>query len=222
MNHNATSRAKYIILLVITGIVQLACIISAALIWYGLLPFEQVFFMIPLGVGGVLLAADAVLITGIIKAPKRLKTASINAEPEPVQGSPAPLPAQPPISKSGHTEYLHAWDKLDLADETILLTTEKKLSIRYYSDGKMRSATIDRYPAIIGRSASRATIIIDESSVSREHVRIEREDDGFYISNMSTSNGTLLGNVLIEGRTLLRNGDTLKLGRVEILIIIEE
>jgi len=221
MNDGVSSRARNTVLLIITIIVQLACIVSAALIWHGLLPFEQAYFVIPLGIGGVFLAVDTVLITVIMNTPKRPKTIRTKAEPEPAQSNPAPSPAQAPIPEGGHTEYLHAWDKVASSNETMLLTTEKKLSITYYSDGKLRSAAIDRYPAVIGRSTSRATVIIDESSVSREHVKIEREDDGFYALNLSTSNGTLLGNALLEGRTLLRHGDTLKLGRVEVLVNIE-
>jgi two-component system cell cycle response regulator len=65
----------------------------------------------------------------------------------------------------------------------------------------------------LGRS-NRASIPIDEISVSRIHARITREGDGRYgIEDLDSTNGTFVSGRRVVTREDLRSGDRIQLGR---------
>lgn len=83
--------------------------------------------------------------------------------------------------------------------------------------------------AILGRRASgTGGLIIDlvpfgaiQLGVSRRHAVIHREDDGYYITDLNSTNGTR-----INGRRILSNtpcrlssGDIIRLGRLNLLVL---
>jgi L-ascorbate metabolism protein UlaG (beta-lactamase superfamily) len=65
--------------------------------------------------------------------------------------------------------------------------------------------------AIIGRDKANA-VFIDDSRASREHSKITKEPDGFYISDMGSSNGTKVNEEKISIRKL-KQGDIITVGR---------
>jgi predicted component of type VI protein secretion system len=52
--------------------------------------------------------------------------------------------------------------------------------------------------------------------VSRQHAQIVRQRAGYYISDVGSSNGTLLNGVPLIAPTLLAQGDVLRLGTIEL------
>jgi pSer/pThr/pTyr-binding forkhead associated (FHA) protein len=68
----------------------------------------------------------------------------------------------------------------------------------------------------IGR-ATRADFIMDAPLVSRLHCRLEATADGLEVTDLSSTNGTFVNGRRIE-RARLKDGDRLRVGRVELSI----
>jgi signal transduction histidine kinase/CheY-like chemotaxis protein len=63
----------------------------------------------------------------------------------------------------------------------------------------------------IGRSPE-ADLCIVSDDVSRDHSRITGSDEGFFIEDLGSRNGTLLNGVFIEEQTPLKYGDKIRIG----------
>jgi pSer/pThr/pTyr-binding forkhead associated (FHA) protein len=68
----------------------------------------------------------------------------------------------------------------------------------------------------IGR-AKGADLIINAALVSRVHCRLEASKEGVAVTDLSSTNGTFVNGKRIE-RATLANGDTLRVGRVELTL----
>ena len=66
----------------------------------------------------------------------------------------------------------------------------------------------------IGRSATHNAIVIQEAFVSAEHALIQLYDNEYWISDLNSTNGTMVNGVRIEDETLLQSGDEIKIGSV--------
>lgn len=63
----------------------------------------------------------------------------------------------------------------------------------------------------VGRSYP-SDIVLDDVTVSREHVRISLEDHGFKIEDSGSLNGTYVNRVRVDS-VYLRNGDEIQIGK---------
>lgn len=68
----------------------------------------------------------------------------------------------------------------------------------------------------IGRSL-RAEICVDDDGVSRMHARIVRQDDGFFLDDLRSRNGTYVNGVRVVAPVRLTDGDKIHVGRGSIL-----
>ena len=86
-------------------------------------------------------------------------------------------------------------------------------------NGEVRDQTVDRFPCTIGRADSCGVQIL-ESSVSRNAAVITLENGVPYIEDLNGRNGTFHNDVrlLSSGKTRLRNGDVVNLGRAEVVV----
>lgn len=69
----------------------------------------------------------------------------------------------------------------------------------------------------IGRDATYSHVILNDGSVSRCHMRLELTEQGIVVSDLNTTNGSLINDHVIEeyeNRLPLNDGDTLTLGNV--------
>jgi DNA-binding winged helix-turn-helix (wHTH) protein len=73
--------------------------------------------------------------------------------------------------------------------------------------------------SIIGRDPG-ASVLIDDSSVSRRHARIIVSDEGATLEDLGSKNGTLLENTKVESVVPLSDGDVLKVGSIALTILI--
>jgi pSer/pThr/pTyr-binding forkhead associated (FHA) protein len=70
----------------------------------------------------------------------------------------------------------------------------------------------------IGRTADNAISFPNDSNVSRNHAQIQQMPDGFYVSDLGSSNGTAVNGVALTGPQKLQNGDFIILGNSSTVI----
>lgn len=58
------------------------------------------------------------------------------------------------------------------------------------------------------------TIVIQEAFVSSEHALIQLYNDQYWLSDLNSTNGTIVNGKQIENETLLQTGDQIKIGSV--------
>ena len=85
---------------------------------------------------------------------------------------------------------------------------------------------VDRKKFVIGRHSG-ADLSINNSSISRQHAKIERFGDIFVISDMDSTYGTSLNGIELTEPAALKDGDTIDLGgdggvKLEVELIAEE
>jgi DNA-binding winged helix-turn-helix (wHTH) protein len=69
---------------------------------------------------------------------------------------------------------------------------------------------------VLGRDKA-AAVCLDAASVSRHHARILVERDRATLEDLGSKNGTSLNGERVRGATELRDGDTVRLGHVQLL-----
>ena len=74
----------------------------------------------------------------------------------------------------------------------------------------------------IGRSSSCDLIIDNQPEISAQHCRLELSKRNLFIVDNDSTNKTYVNGVSINNRFLLKNGDTLGLGRAEYRIVFKE
>jgi hypothetical protein len=68
---------------------------------------------------------------------------------------------------------------------------------------------------VIGRSR-RCDIVLTDPNVSRQHAEVRRQDDGFMLIDLGSTNGTRLNRRDVK-QAVLRHGDRIELGTTELL-----
>lgn len=80
-----------------------------------------------------------------------------------------------------------------------------KLTIKR-QDGSYRELEWDKEVVTIGRDSAN-DLIIDHALASRRHARLEREESGFYVRDLNSTNGTYVNGQLIEDACMLHHQD---------------
>ena len=62
--------------------------------------------------------------------------------------------------------------------------------------------TLSRY--VVGKRKEYANLVVEDASVSRVHALIVREEDGYYLEDLNSLNGTFLNGVLLELKEKVR------------------
>ncbi len=65
--------------------------------------------------------------------------------------------------------------------------------------------------AIVGRTEG-ATVRLADTSISRQHASIRRENGGFWLVDLGSANGSYVNNVALTGPRILRDGDRVQFG----------
>lgn len=94
-----------------------------------------------------------------------------------------------------------------------------ELWLRYTDErGENKRVAVNDEIFTVGRHPENDLCISDER-LSREHLRIERFNDNFYVSDNRSSNGTTLNGARVGESVMIKNGDCLKLGDSQIIDI---
>jgi pSer/pThr/pTyr-binding forkhead associated (FHA) protein len=67
----------------------------------------------------------------------------------------------------------------------------------------------------IGREADN-DLVVDEDTVSGYHARLLNRDGAWWIEDLKSTNGTLVNDARIAGTKVLRSGDVIQMGRVQL------
>ena len=76
-------------------------------------------------------------------------------------------------------------------------------------------------PVIIGRGTS-CTITLQDVSTSRNHFKIFKQDDQYYIEDMASRNGTRVNDENIQQPTLLQDGDLITAGETTLCWSVDQ
>jgi pSer/pThr/pTyr-binding forkhead associated (FHA) protein len=79
--------------------------------------------------------------------------------------------------------------------------------------GESKRHPISSRVSYIGREEVNQVILPNEA-ISKKHAKLTFADGKFYIEDLSSSNGTFLNGTRVHTRTVLRNGDLIRLGAV--------
>jgi hypothetical protein len=64
--------------------------------------------------------------------------------------------------------------------------------------------------------------VIQDSAINKQHAQITREENGFYIEDLKSCNGTFVNNQRITTRTMLNRGDRITIGHCQIQFDVEK
>ena len=121
---------------------------------------------------------------------------------------------------------LYAEDAVDIPDERtrFLRAQSPSPSPALVSLQKDRCPDIalEQDHLILGKSRSQADIILPGDTISRKHARIERRTDGYYVTDLFSTNGTFLdGHRLESGQAVvLRDGAQLTFATLDYRVMI--
>lgn len=95
---------------------------------------------------------------------------------------------------------------------------EKPVPKLYTLDGRVvAQLTQDSY--LIGKRKTDVDMVLDDFSVSRIHARINREEDGTFLEDLNSTNGTFKNGIRLQPyeKKKLEEGDEIKIGKISFL-----
>ncbi len=90
--------------------------------------------------------------------------------------------------------------------------------LRFQHEGRDRVFTIADRPIVVGRSPD-SDLLLHHESISRQHARISRDEEGWTLRDLGSKNGSRV-NTFHVTEQLLRNGDRLDLGTIRMYVEI--
>jgi pSer/pThr/pTyr-binding forkhead associated (FHA) protein len=114
-----------------------------------------------------------------------------------------------PAEFEGTTEHSLSTDEIPAGDGLLLVKRGPGAGSRFVLDSPCTSA--GRHPE--------SDIFLDDVTVSRRHVEIVRQGNGFAVRDVGSLNGTYLNRERIESEQLLASGDELQIGRFKLVFL---
>lgn len=81
-------------------------------------------------------------------------------------------------------------------------------------DGQTRFVPLDGERISLGRSSAAELSFPDDTGLSRQHLALERDGDGWALRDLGSKNGTMLNGARINGRVPLKAGDRVAAGHL--------
>ena len=108
------------------------------------------------------------------------------------------------ISFGDAVEFKHHFETPDSKRASLVVTDMA---------GNARRIDLDIYGSFfVGRSEKQNNLSFDDEKLSRQHFVIEAGDDGFFITDLNSTNGTHLNGVAISNKRRLRDNDVITAG----------
>lgn len=107
----------------------------------------------------------------------------------------------------------------DNADEATTLLTGAMISNGIYclkpEDTNDDNILLTEFPFFIGKSGDKTHHTIEDSTVSRFHARIDREEEELWLTDLNSTNGTFLNGIRLMpfGRMRVNKGDSIVISR---------
>ena len=95
------------------------------------------------------------------------------------------------------------------------------MQISYQYQGKGHVKSLEKSAVIVGRPNSESEVDIDlspDTTVSRIHARLWREDDTSWIEDLGSRYGTTINGHGISGKQSLNEGDEVQIGQTILLV----
>ena len=90
--------------------------------------------------------------------------------------------------------------------------------LRFNHEGRDQVLTIGDRPVVIGRAPD-CDLLLQHESISRQHARISRDDEGWVLRDLGSKNGSRVNTFHVTDQ-LLRNGDRIDLGTIRMYVDI--
>jgi transcriptional regulator with PAS, ATPase and Fis domain len=104
----------------------------------------------------------------------------------------------------------------DAVDTSLHQDPHVQRGARFRRQLRIGNREIEAPRAVIG-SAKGVDVVIDEPTVSRLHAELEVRDDGIWVKDLGSTNGTFVGSVRIESARI-PDGVTLRLGAANVTV----
>ncbi|HEX2907599.1 MAG TPA: FHA domain-containing protein [Phototrophicaceae bacterium] len=88
---------------------------------------------------------------------------------------------------------------------------ERPILMIRHGDEPTQHIPITQDEVTIGRDEAACTIALPERQISRQHIRIYRERDQFYVQDLDSKNGSWLNGQPLKGSSELHDGDEVQL-----------
>jgi adenylate cyclase len=90
--------------------------------------------------------------------------------------------------------------------------------LRFHHEDRDQAFTIKDRPIVIGRAPD-CDLLLQHESISRQHARIARDDEGWVLRDLGSKNGSRVNTFHVNDQ-ILRNGDRLDLGTIRMYVEI--
>jgi predicted component of type VI protein secretion system len=101
------------------------------------------------------------------------------------------------------------------------MSAGKLLKIRLSLKGRpIRAYVFDQECVLVGRNPD-ADIFLDNSGISRDHLKIERTPQGYMVEDLNSGNGTFVNDRQVQ-REYLAHEDVVRIGKFSLWVSLEE
>lgn len=96
-----------------------------------------------------------------------------------------------------------------------------KLALVDLVSGRVVAST-QKFPCIVGRSEPSDIIIDSDKAISRRHAVFTYENGNLFVSDLESTNGTLINGVRILSKLEVYNGAIMQIGQSQLKLIVNE
>jgi hypothetical protein len=138
--------------------------------------------------------------------------AQLLAPPEEEAEAPAPVAAAPSAGDFGHTMVYSP----DREVRRLEAPADRRQAV-LISEGRRHPVSGDR--AVIGRSRD-CDIVVSDPNVSRRHAELRRDENGWHVVDLGSTNGVKVSGRRVE-QVALRDGDRITIGVTDLTFELE-